>query len=365
VESAIYAQYPDSEITEVDDYTDQFKSVRFPNDVYEIMGAEFIQVQPKAYPIKTYEEFEHIMGEPETNFRDPMAALMDLCSSLRPGENLWYQMIVIPTGFDWVADLDKEVSKILGEKKKAGKNILHYGIDFIMSLISAFGSAIFGPVEESKKKEEKKDDALKMMSLKPKQKKRVEGIEKKSGKIAFNFKIRVVYLAEKEVFNKAKVFGGFVGFMKQFSAVDSNNLKPDMDRTATSAAYLFQRGHLIAKKNKIFKHYLSRDTTAGRLPGLFSVEELATIWHFPIEGVVKAPLIQKAPGRKAEPPMTLPQAEQIVGEEKVEPLFLGDLNDGADGVPERESEKEAVFAPEEDQMSDEEKGAPPENLPFI
>jgi hypothetical protein len=123
VESAVYAQYPDAEITEVDDYADAFKNVRFPNDKYDIMGAEFILSQPNAYPIKTYEEFEHMMGEPETHFKDPMAALMDLCSSLRPNENLWYQMILVPIGFDWVDKLDMEVAKILGEKPKFKKNL--------------------------------------------------------------------------------------------------------------------------------------------------------------------------------------------------------------------------------------------------
>ncbi|MDD5527644.1 MAG: hypothetical protein PHO56_01555 [Patescibacteria group bacterium] len=362
VESAIYAQYPDAEITEVDDYATAFQDVRFPNDKYDIVGAEFIQTMPKAYPIKTYEEFEHMMGEPETHFKDPMAALMDLCSSMRPGENFWLQLLVIPTGFDWIDDLDKEVSKILGEKAKFNKNILHYGADAALGIISAASSAVMAPVEPAKKIE-KKDDALKMMNLKPKQKKRVEGIEKKSGKIAFEFKIRFVYIAEKEIFNKAKSFGGIVGYMKQFAALDSNNLKPDMDKTATSTAYLFRLGHLNARKNRILRNYINRDTVAGRKRGLFNVEELATIWHFPNEGTVKAPMIQKAPGRKAEPPMTLPQAEEIVGEEKAEPLFLGDLEESA-AVGNKPAARRAE-PPTTEKITEDDKGTPPENLPFV
>jgi len=369
VESAVYSQYPDAEITEVDDYTAPFKGVRFPNDKYDIWGTEFIQSQPAAYPIKTYEEFEHMMGEPETHFKDPMAALMDLCSSLRPGENLWYQIMLIPIGFDWMEDLDKEVSKILGEKKKVAKNILHHLSDASVGLVGAFGDAVFGPTE-TEKKEEKKDDALKMMNLKPKQKKRVEEIEKKSGKIAFKFKIRFIYLAEKEVMNNKKVVNGFIGYMKQFAAVDMNNLKPDMDRTATSTAYLFKGGHLNTKKNKILSNYIKRTVQGGRNPGLLNIEELATIWHFPNEGVVKAPMIQKAPGRKAEPPMTLPQSEAIVSEEKAEPLFLGDWEKeiGKEQPEEKFSAPSATVAPEppaEEAESEEMKGAPPDNLPFV
>jgi hypothetical protein len=366
VESAVYAQYPDAEITEIDDYAAPFKGLRFPNDKYDIWGTEFILQESNAYPIKTYEEFEHMMGEPETHFKDPMAALMDLCSSLRPGENLWYQILVIPIGFDWMDELDKEVSKILGEKPKFAKNILHHGADAALGIISGVSGAILSsPEAEPKKKEEKKDESLKMMNLKPKQKKRVEGIEKKSGKVAFKFKIRMVYLAEKEVMNRSKVVNGFVGYIKQFTAVDSNSFKPDMDKTATSAAYFFRRRHLNGKKNKIFNNYLNRDTVAGRSSGLLNVEELATVWHFPHEGVVKAPLIQKAPGRKAEPPMTLPQAEEILSAEKAEPLFLGELEGGeikkkpsATAVPEPPAARDR---PEEET----EKGVPPENLPFV
>jgi hypothetical protein len=102
VESAIYSQYPDSEITEVDDYTTELPS-RFPDDEWDCMGAEFLQANNWVYPIKTYDSFVYQVGPSnEEYFKDPMASLMDLCSSLQVGEQLWYQIILIPEGFDWV-----------------------------------------------------------------------------------------------------------------------------------------------------------------------------------------------------------------------------------------------------------------------
>jgi hypothetical protein len=95
VESAVYSQYPDAEISEVDDYTIGMPT-RFPDEEWDIWGAEYVQHANIAYPIKLYEEFEHKFGESETQFKDPMAALMDLCSSLRQGEQLWVQLIVVP-----------------------------------------------------------------------------------------------------------------------------------------------------------------------------------------------------------------------------------------------------------------------------
>jgi hypothetical protein len=301
---------------------------------------------------------------------------MDLCSSLRPGENFWFQLILVPIDFKWTTDLDKEVSKILGEKPKFKKNILHYANDAALGLITGASDAILGGTP-TEKKEEKKDDSLKMMNLKPKQKKRVEAIEKKSGKVGFATKIRVVYVAEKEVFSKAKVFSGFVGFIKQFAALDLNNLKPDMSLTMTSTAYFFRKKHIDSKKNKIFHNFITRDSYAGRKRGLMTTDELATIWHFPSETMVKAPLIQKAPGRKAEPPMSLPQADESVGVEKSEPLFFGGMEDeleNTDGfdktdlssvvVEDEKSSAVEELMGKEDNFADK-KGAPPENLPFV
>jgi hypothetical protein len=377
VESAIYAQYPDAEITEVDDYAAPYANVRFPNNKYDVAGAEFVLVTDPAIPIRTYPAFEHQFGEPETTFRDPLAALMDLCSSLKPGEQLWYQILVIPTEMAWPSFVDDKIADILKEKPKANPNFLNQGADQLLGLINVGATMIVGGEASEPKKEEKKDEPLKMMNLKPRQKGQVEAIHEKSSKMPFKFKIRGVYFAEKEVMNKAKGFGGFVGFIKQFTATDLNGLKPDMDRTGTSTAYFFKDQHLNGKKNKIFQNYIKRSVSGGRAPSYLNVEELATLWHFPVEGVLKAPLIQKTAGRKAEPPMTLPQAEALVGEGKVEPLFLGDIDE--------EDENDPLFIPEEmpagkeagnksiesaddvfgeSDKSKDDKGAPPSNLPF-
>ena len=118
VDAAIYSQYPDAEITEVNDYTEGFP-VHFPDDQYDIFGGEFKLVEDSVYPIKTYKYFEHLMGEPETQYKDPMATLMDLMSSLKRGEQLWYQILVIPISSDWSMAGDEEVAESLIEDCRA------------------------------------------------------------------------------------------------------------------------------------------------------------------------------------------------------------------------------------------------------
>jgi len=366
IESSVYSQYPDAEITEVNDYTEGMPS-KFPDEEYDIWGCEFVQKENSAYPIKVYKEFEHQMGATETQYKDPMATLMDLYSSLRKGEQIWFQIILIPIGFDWPEIGDKEISKILGETVEVKKDIFDKLGDTVIKWIGDFSEFIYklwGDIEEKDK--EQQEDAFKIMNLKPKEKKQIEAIQNKVSKLGFEAKFRFVYVAKKEVMNKPKALNGFVGFIKQFACMDLNNLKPDLEVTATKANYFLKDYRINIKKNKIMQAYKSRDDSAGRNPGIFNIEELASIWHFPIESVVKAPLIQKAPGRKAEPPMSLPIGEEIVSEELLEPIFEETA---------KEDNQKQMDMRDENRISDIKgavefgketgvKGAPPANLPF-
>lgn len=366
VESSVYSQYPDAEITEVNDYIEGMPD-SFPDDEYDIWGTEFILKENSAYPIKTYEEFEHKMGEPETHFKDPMASLMDLCSTLRKGEQLWYQIIIIPITPGWGDVGDKEVAKIMGEDISSSKNIIDKMGDGFISWIgdvSEFIYELWGNVSDTVVEEKQ---PLKMIELKPHQKKKVEAIYEKVAKLGFKFKIRMVYMAKKDVMNKPKVLNGFVGYMKQFMALDLNNLKPDMDVTATSTAYFMRERRLNWRKNNIVRNYIARDDWAGRLPGLMNIEELATIWHFPVERVVSAPLIQKAEGKKAKPPSRLPVGDDLVSEELARPAFLDEEEEekkpASDGMQDLfKVDKETIIKEEKIKNK---KSTTPGNLPFV
>jgi hypothetical protein len=356
VESAIYSQYPDAEITEVEDYATEIPTM-YPNDEYDIWGAEFIQAKPPAYPIRTYKDFEHIFGPPETHFRDPMASLMDLCSSLRDGEQLWYQIIVRPIGFDWIKIGEKEISKVIGEKVKSKENFFEKLLNGFFGILGDATGMFILPQEAAV--EEKQ--SFNMMGLKPVQKKQIEAIQDKVSKLGFEVKIRMVYVAKKEVMNKQKVANGFVGFIKQYAYNDLNNIKPEMDHTATSTAYLFKEYRLNERKRNLMRKYKARSTLGWAIKE-YNVEELASIWHFPIESVVRAPLIQKAPGRKAEPPISLPIAQEVIrADEEADSIFkrVEDI---------RRQPAELGHPPEVDSIfeaeADSETSVPPENLPF-
>lgn len=344
VESAVYSQYPDAEITEVDDYVEGVP-LRFPDDEYDIWGSEFIQQKPYAYPIKTYNEFEYKTGPLETQFKDPMASLMDLCSSLQRGEQFWYQMLLIPCGFEWAKAAEVEVDAILG-KKPAQKGSV---FDYLKPIIHSFSEAVFelfGPYEPEKKEEKK---SLSLMDLTPVQNRKIEAIQKKASQLGFEAKLRVVYLAKKEVMNKPKVASGFVGYIKQFIDMDLNSFKPDGNFTMTKTAYFNKSARMSMKKTRLINNYVARAVSAGRAPGVYSIEELATIWHFPIEASVRAPMMQTAPGRKAEAPASLP-------------LFMEEQYLPDDIFNEKPKDKQELEIEKINNVI--EKEAPPQNLPF-
>ena len=368
-ESAIYSQYPDAEITEIDDYTRSAPN-KFPDETWDVVACEFTYTQHMAFPIRTYRQFEvTTQGKDEkSSFKDPNAALMALMSSLGPGEEMWYQVLIQPIGYDWMGMADNEIKKVFGEEV-GKKGIFNNLADIFLQVLDDLGEAIYklwGDVEVEKKKEEKKVKT--MIELTPADKKKVEGIQEKVSRTAFNTKIRFLYLAKHEVFRKGKAFSGFVGYMKQFTDTDLNSLRPDMELTMTRAHYFFVEERKNHKKNKMMNGYKGRDGAMGKLPMIMNVEELATIWHFPIESAVNAPMLQKAPGRKAEAPMGLPVEAQ--GEEEEKNEFFEDIR----GPLIEQANKAAAVSPEaepnrtkerkETRGVGEAKGIPPANLPF-
>lgn len=318
VESAIFSQYPDVEIYEVEDYT-ALAPKSFPDDEYDIWGSEFIQTAPEILPIKTWPAFEHDFGEKEVKYRDPMSALMDLMSSLRKGEQLWYQIVVVPTGNEWTAHAAHYIDELLGKSHgaTAGNNL----VDTILKWMTVVSEMVYKLWEHIEDKHDDKGSEKKFPELAPGPKAKIEAAEMKASKIGFEVTIRAIYLSRKEVMNKPKVVNGFVGYIKQFAANNLNGLKPDGKMTMTSASYFFTKRRILHRKNNIMYGYKHRSDLIGRPPWIMNVEELATLWHFPLDAVTKAPLIQRSAGRRIEPPMSLPIDDQGRALSHVEPIF--------------------------------------------
>ena len=304
VESSIYAQYPSAEISETDDYTGGVPG-NYPDPDWNLWGTEFILVADQAYPLRTYEDFDDETAE-EANFKDPMAALLETMSTIRNGEQLWLQITITPIEHrSWQEKSFRLVEKLAGipSEHKDG------WFGKFLSIPHAIAIAIidaFMPGDPAHDQHAKDEMPSKMLYLTPGERDVIEKIEEKSAKIGFATKIRAIYVSRKDVTNKARGRFGIIGAMKQFTTEDLNGLKPELSKVGTHAHYYFTELRKTWKRNRIIRAYKGRSNWRGMLPYVLNVEELATIWHFPVAEAVKAPLIRKAESKRAEPPHELP-----------------------------------------------------------
>ncbi len=298
VEAAVYAQYPEAEITEVEDYAGNIPGI-YPNSEYDMFGVEFKLAEPDAYPIRLYPSFEYNISKDQV-FSDPMAAILENFSRIGTGENFWMQIIVEPITNKWKERGIEVVKKIISGKKAANAGVLGSIMSVPQMILQEFFNVWNWSFEPSAPKEEAPPG--KVQDLTPGNKALVESIEQKISKIGFKSKLRILYAARKEVYNPSRCIDGFIGAMNQFHILNSNALVP---HAVTLAHYAF-KGYLQDLKKTIFTQaFKKRKIKTGTNPYILNIEELATIWHFPLP-FVKTPLLQKAGAKRAEPPMSLP-----------------------------------------------------------
>lgn len=310
VEAAVYAQYPEAEITEVEEYTDDVPD-HYPNDTHDMWAADFGLAEDDAYPIRTYREFEHSISK-DTVLKDPMGTFLESFSRIGPGEQMWVQILVEPVGSHWKEEAMETIKEVIGDESghAHGGNIFIDTIaDAPMKLLEQVGDVIFArEPSEHEEKEEKVTPNL-VQYLTPGQKTLVEAMEAKISKIVFKTKIRAVYVARKDVFHPERGVHALLGAISQFNVLNANSIVPTVGVTAF---YFLKQQRISYHKLLLMKAYKKRKMKAGGNPFYLNIEELATVWHFPMSHV-KTPLVQKSEGKRAEPPSGLPVEGGVVG----------------------------------------------------
>lgn len=301
-EAAVYAQYPDADIDIVEDYTKSVPS-HYPDENYDLWGTEMIPTKSDAFPLKTYVDFtDQVSGE----MKDPLAVMLENLSRIGPGEQFWYQIVLMPTDQkDARGRADAEIQKMKGEVKSKPPTlvdtILHLPIDIIQGILS-----IFIPSGGDKPPEKKKDGPPKITLLSPGEKLIMESIERKMSKIGFMCKIRVIYVAKKANMQRPKVITPFMGAMRQFNTFHMQSIRPNGKVGMNNDWWWFKDQRNNVRKNKVIEAYKERSDDIGAHPYFLCVEELATLWHFPILTQVKAPLLRRTEAKKSEPPSNIP-----------------------------------------------------------
>ncbi|MFA6524703.1 MAG: hypothetical protein WCT33_00355 [Patescibacteria group bacterium] len=326
IESAIYAQYPDAEITEVGDYTDSVEN-KFPNDEYDLWGTEFTLAKKEAYPIRTYKNFEHTLSQ---TFADPMASILEALSRLQPGEQTWLQIVITPANSSWTENASQLVKKLAGEKSAQKKGVFSP----LTSTLKGFGDEAVNQVlgGASSTDTSKADTKAKseMQFLTPGARSVIEAIQEKMTKIAFRTKIRLVYVGKKEIFDKNRGISPVLGALFQYNTLNLNAFKPHK-RTKTKADYWRVEKRVALKKKKILRAYKKRANHLGMGTGfILNIEELASIYHFPI-ATITVPPVQRTEVRKGGAPATLPR--EAFSSSGISPQRPGRSASGAPAVP--------------------------------
>ncbi|MFH0987859.1 MAG: hypothetical protein V1763_00620 [Parcubacteria group bacterium] len=303
VEASVYSQYPDAEITEVSDYTADF-DVHFPSDEYNLFGADLMPVNKDYFPFFTYIQFQEFLDK---EFKDPMAAFLEVLSKIGPGEQIWFQMLIAPAAPKYEKKGVDFVLKKLKLTEPLKKSMLDKIVESPITALTMLHDELVGAEPAEKKKDEK----FNMMFLPPHEKREVEEVLRKIDKVCYHCKLRWIYLGKREVFKKTLGVSGVMGAMKQFSSSALNSWKPGKNKTKpTPWQEIFGIGKWVVarKQNAVLRAYKRRYPMTYGAPYLLNVEELATMYHFPALEV-RAPMVKRVESKHTRAPMGLPTVE--------------------------------------------------------
>ncbi|MDP3729551.1 MAG: hypothetical protein Q8R26_02250 [bacterium] len=302
VESAIYSEYPDAEVTEAEDYTQLLPEV-LPNDIYDLWGNDWILARESPYPIRTYPFFEANVDEQRL---DPVSAITEVMSRLREGEAIWLQFLIRPVSDKWKKEGEDIRDKMMQRKKEKEKTLFDGLID---GLVQFFKNLSLAVIEyPTWPDQDTKEERMFFLNLSPGERLVLEGVENKISKLGFETAIRFVYIDKADSFSSANIVG-INGAIKQWNTQDMNGFKLLKEtRTYVTSRKLtykswFRKRRIFYLKRLIYDYYKLR-----WFPPKFSVmntEELATVFHFPLT-TVESPLLRRLQSKKGEPPFNIP-----------------------------------------------------------
>ncbi|KPJ55287.1 hypothetical protein AMJ47_00195 [Parcubacteria bacterium DG_72] len=309
VEAAIYAQYPDAEISVVDDYT-KFIPQDIPNKDWDLWGADYRLLKPDPYPIKTYTKFETEHEALEEKRIDPLAQLLEAMAKTGPGEQIWVQFVAKPITNDevpWVTEGEEVRDKLA--RRETRKTFTGRPL-----LVEAADVLITGNVPGAPKTEEK-EIIPPEMKLTPGEREVIGALEQKIAKLGFQSSVRFIYLGNKESFFKAKLRLP-LSYFGAFTTQDLNAIVPwgqpyitKVQKSWFLPKNLYFDRKLYFRKRRIFRQYKLRiDPKFPASGGTFvlNTEELATMFHFPGKQAAPAPFVQRIEAKKGEAPPGLP-----------------------------------------------------------
>lgn len=292
--SGLYSQFPGIEVHEVVDYA---KTTHFDPDQMRIWACEmkYAKKDSEPLPIKTYVDFG-LDRDPKEEYKvDPLIPLLEFLGSVGPNTQVWVQILIRAhkseekkDGFflkredKWKASVESFMNKIMVRNAK---------------------TKVAGAPNDS--------GSIDIVTLSRGEQDMVSALERRMTKKIFDVGIRCLYITKKELFDPPYGIGGIVGSFNQFSGENTNGLRPNGDKLhpllgdpwldyKNMRRNTYARIALAAYKRRSYFY-----TPYESKPLVMSVEELATIYHFPGQ-VAQTPTLERIPSKKAQAPSNLP-----------------------------------------------------------
>lgn len=321
IETQMYAQYPQSQVKAVEDYTLAIDEIS-DKSVWNGWGCEFGLKRAEAFPIKTYKDWG-LEEDPKEEYKiDPISPVIELFGALSKGEQAWLQIIITPakkmyhtkgTWFgkhDWVREARLELLRLLKPYTNTRENVI-----LKIHAIEVRSPKFLDPT--------------------------ITRIGEKTGKLGFETGIRLMYVAKKEVFpvgHRTNNSRNIRLILRQFANPDANSFRrinsAQGDRysgifTASSKTVMMLANRMLHEyRERAFfhlplrHHIFSQHVWDVPVPQVFTLsglikayvhhktyvlctEELATLWHFPGQ-VLKIPTLERIESKEAAPPTNLP-----------------------------------------------------------
>ena len=317
-EMALYAHYPDIEISEAQDYV-KLVPPTAPNDEWDVYGEDWDLQNADCFPIKTYEKFFEPQGEriaAEEKRIDPIIGLLEGMSKLGVGEHYWVQFITVPI-------LKLEEPGIFKDAEKAINNLSKRpekkDPTFWDELLHVFYHLVHGPEREGSGEGAKyswlelgqTETGEREMVLTPGERDVITEVENKMKKPLFRTTIRGVYVAKRENWRSAhKII--FRSYASHFASTNLNALRFST-LTRPSVNFFMRKRRNFLRARRMFRNAVLRfpplfpRRLSDDLNPILNSEEMATLYHFPLRttGMV-GPTMANVDSKKAGPPPNLP-----------------------------------------------------------
>lgn len=302
VVGALYAQYPEAQVIEVEDYAKDWPDT-FPNDDYDAWGSMFVTRAPNFMPIKTYVDFEH-QGEKDQRFKDPLLVVLEQMGRMKPDETYAIQILIMAMTEqdDWRKPGFDYLEEKFGRKKSKSKG--GTPLDTLAWIpAEAINQVTGGALGLGGGDDAPKQDDFAMFKMNSEDQETVRAVARKIGKIGWWTKIRFVYFSSHESYRKGSIASMSKGIFHLYGHLGMNKLGL-YEKTTPKDDYFWMEWQMDGKKTALMNAFKGRSWGKGSNPFVLNSEELATLFHFPAADA-RTPVLSAPPAKMGEAPMDL------------------------------------------------------------